>query len=353
MKFIHISDVHLGMNPDKGKPWEEERIKEIEETFDKVIELCKDEEVRLLLISGNLYDAPPTEEDLKALDEKLSALSGTRTIMIAGSSDYMAPGSPAESYKFNSKTVILPADRTTNAYLNGINTCITGVSYSKPIYEDSLIDGINPGRAGAVNILIANGGTKMHMPFDKKYVAKKGFDYVALGGETRPQHILKNRMAYPGSPEPLGPKETGKRGYIEGEIDENGKVTINWKPIAKRNYINITVDVNQEFTEAELTEGLFAKLRKLGYENIYTITLKGHINRDMKFNFKKIKDRFYINDIIDRTLSSRDEENIYIENENNLIGRFIKNVRESYDIDEEIRKKAVTYGIEALISSGE
>ena len=30
MRFIHVSDVHLGMVPDKGKPWSDIRAKEID-----------------------------------------------------------------------------------------------------------------------------------------------------------------------------------------------------------------------------------------------------------------------------------------------------------------------------------
>ena len=33
MKFIHMADVHLGVQPDKGKPWSEARQQEIKDTF--------------------------------------------------------------------------------------------------------------------------------------------------------------------------------------------------------------------------------------------------------------------------------------------------------------------------------
>jgi hypothetical protein len=39
---------------------------------------------------------------------------------------------------------------------------------------------------------------------------------------------------------------------------------------------------------------------------------------------------------------------IYRDNQHNLIGRFIDNINESYEQDEEVRSKAVRYGIEAL-----
>ena len=41
MRFIHVSDVHLGMIPDKGKPWSDVRAKEIEETFDRILDIAE------------------------------------------------------------------------------------------------------------------------------------------------------------------------------------------------------------------------------------------------------------------------------------------------------------------------
>ncbi|MBR1508739.1 MAG: DNA repair exonuclease [Eubacterium sp.] len=347
MKFVHISDVCLGAAPDADKEWGAKRTEEIEETFKSIIQVCLEEDVRLLLISGNLFAAPPTVEDLEKLDDMLSVLTSTRIVVVAGDKDYIEAGSPQETYKFKSKTVILPRERTTNAYLKGINTCVTGYSYGRPEYNDNLLEDISPGREGAINILLACGGTEDHMPFKSEIVARKGFDYIALGGSSKPVHILKNRMAYPGSPEPLSHLDTGRRGYIIGEI-EDGVTKIKWKPIAKRQYINMTVDISSEFSDQEIIEGLFKRMRKLGYDNIYTIFLKGIISRDMHLNFKQIKNRFNIYAIVDKTLSRHDENMIYRDNQHNLIGRFIDNINESYEQDEEVRSKAVRYGIEAL-----
>ena len=94
-------------------------------------------------------------------------------------------------------------------------------------------------------------------------------------------------------------------------------------------------------------------MRKLGYDNIYTIVLKGLISRDMHLNFKKIKDRFNVYAIIDKTLSRHDEYKIYSDNQHNLLGRFIDNVSESYEQDDDVRAKAIRYGIEALFTSGD
>ena len=78
MRFIHVSDVHLGMIPDKGKPWSDVRAKEIEETFDRILDIAEERKVDLLLIAGNLYHSAPKAADLAKLDARLAKLTNTR-----------------------------------------------------------------------------------------------------------------------------------------------------------------------------------------------------------------------------------------------------------------------------------
>ena len=127
MRFIHVSDVHLGMVPDKGKPWSDVRAKEIEETFDRILDVAEERKVDLLLIAGNLYHSAPKTADLAKLDARLAKLTNTRTVIIAGSSDYIESGSPSENYEFRSNTVLLPAGEFSNAYFEDINTCVQEV----------------------------------------------------------------------------------------------------------------------------------------------------------------------------------------------------------------------------------
>ena len=93
MKFIHIADVHLFATPDAEFEWGENRPKEIEETFEKVIDACNEKDIDLLLIAGNLFDRSPSVEDLIFVDEKLARLEKTRTVILSGSDDYIKPES--------------------------------------------------------------------------------------------------------------------------------------------------------------------------------------------------------------------------------------------------------------------
>ena len=59
MKFIHVSDVHLGIKPDVGKPWSEKRAQDIWDSFAEVIDAAVELKPDFLLISGDLFHAQP------------------------------------------------------------------------------------------------------------------------------------------------------------------------------------------------------------------------------------------------------------------------------------------------------
>ena len=65
MRFIHTADLHLGMLPDKDKPWGPARADAVRTSLLRLTEICAREDVDLLLIAGDLFHAPPTERELK------------------------------------------------------------------------------------------------------------------------------------------------------------------------------------------------------------------------------------------------------------------------------------------------
>jgi DNA repair exonuclease SbcCD nuclease subunit len=189
MKFIHIADVHLFATPDAEFEWGENRPKEIEETFEKVIDACNEKDIDLLLIAGNLFDRSPSVEDLIFVDEKLARLEKTRTVILSGSDDYIKPESESAAYKFRSRTVMLPADKTTNAYLRGINTCVTGYSYGKSEYREHILENIDPGREDAINILL-DGYQRPRFQIVKPVVCHQCLD--SLTGTRTFLHLIKD-----------------------------------------------------------------------------------------------------------------------------------------------------------------
>lgn len=351
MKFIHIADVHLGVKPDRGRRWSEERSEEIWDTFRNIVELCEAQKVDLLLIAGDLFHTPPTLQQIKNVDFQLKKLSMTKTVIIAGNHDYIEDNSSWDTYEFNSDTVVFPRDRGANVYFEDLNVCITGFSYGCAEYKERILEKLKPGREGAYNILLGHGGDATHMPFSKEKLAKSGFDYYALGHIHKPAHIIKNKMAFPGSLEPIDYTETGKRGYILGEVNELRNTRITWVPFNKRSYINMAVDLDTDCTNQMVSEIVETNINKLGKDNIYRILLRGNVESGLDLNLSAISRRYNINEIINNTQDDYDLKELYTVNENNLLGRFIKKMSDKNSAeDEAVRQKALRYGLDALMA---
>lgn len=354
MRFVHIADVHLGVKPDRGRVWSDERAAEIQESFYDIVNICERDKIELLLIAGDLFHEKPTVQQLKSLDYQLRKLTVTKTVIIAGNHDYIEKNSAWETYSFESDTVLLPRDRATNAYIEELNVCITGYSYGREQYTERILERLKPGREGAYNILLGHGGDAQHMPFSKEKLARLGFDYIALGHIHKPAHILKNKLAFSGSLEPIDYTETGRRGYILGEVAEDKTTLIKWIPHNVRSYVNMALELSPEYSNAEIADIVEQEIKEIGKENIYRILLKGTIANDLQINLSALVRRYNINEIIDRTQYDYDVDELLAGNENNLLGRFIKSLSDENSVeDEEIRSKALRYGIDALLLAGD
>lgn len=351
MKFIHMADVHLGVQPDKGKPWSEEREREIKETFVKVIDAAEDKKVDLLLIAGDLFHMPPSEGMLRDVDYILSKLTHTKTIIIAGNHDYMKPDSPLANYKFSSTTICLSADKISNVYMKDINTCVTGFSYNSKENEEDILNHIKPAKQGAINILLAHGGDAKHLPFNKKTMRETNFDYVALGHIHKPEVIKENRVIMCGSLEPIDYTDTGARGYIYGEVSD-GIVKTEFVPVAQRTYMNLLINIKPDHTPAMILDLVDRQIRNLGEQNIYRILVRGQNHNRDTFDFSGLVAKYNIYEVITEISEEYDLNKIYEENQGNLVGRFIGQLSDNYYGDE-ICKKAIHYGLDVLLKTGE
>ena len=99
-----------------------------------------------------------------------------------------------------------------------IGTCVYGLSYEQREITQPLYDAVRPQKRQPVEILLAHGGDEKHIPFRKNELVKQGYDYIALGHIHLPAELAKDQMYYAGSLEPTDKNDTGKHGYIKGEI---------------------------------------------------------------------------------------------------------------------------------------
>lgn len=365
MKFIHIADVHLGAVPDSNMPWAKERHDDIWKGFRNIIALCNEEKVDLLLIAGDLFHKQPLIRELKEVNYLFSTLETARIVIMAGNHDYIGARSNYPGFSWVDRVHMFLEDSLEGIDFPDINTTVYGFSYLTRDITEPRYDDIEPPYmdASRINILLAHGGDEKNVPINRKRVLGQEFDYIALGHIHKPE-IICNRMAYAGSLEPLDKNETGPRGYIIGEISngEERKTDIRFINSSHREYKSIIINVNQDMTQGALMDTVKSELHRHGSHHIYQIYIQGFRDENIHFDKEAIYALGHIIDVIEESHPDFDFDALYRENSDNIIGMFIKQIREGGNSagpesqgekirDREMINKALYYGIEALLGA--
>lgn len=349
MKFIHIADVHWGMNPDNDKPWGRERAQAVKDTFAEVIRQAKARDVDCLFIAGDLFHRQPLLRDLKEVNYLFSTIPGVRVVVIAGNHDRVRPSSALMSFTWCPNVTWIMDEDLTSVYFEDLNTEILGFSYHSAEITESRLNNVNAPETPRIHVLLAHGGDAAHLPLDKAQLPRAGFSYVALGHIHKPELAPDCSYAYPGSPEPLDKTETGRHGMIVGEISPSTcRVTsLEFVPLAQVQYIPLVVHVTPATTNGELADRVTEEVKRRGSSNIYRFRIRGMRDPDLTFDLQPLEHRLQIIEIVDESEPQYDFSRLFAEHPGDMIGFFIRAL-EKEDASQ-VEKKALYYGIDALL----
>lgn len=348
MRFIHMADIHLGAKPDKGYGWSREREKEIYTSFYAALEKARRERVDLVLISGDLFQTPPTHKQLQEINTQFAKLSPIKIVYIAGEHDFVEPDSASDLFSFSSNIIFLRDVKKQTHYIEEIDTWVYGISYDRGKITAPMYDELIPEGEEGIHILLAHGGDREHSPMDFEKLKWSGFDYVALGHRHTPQTLVEDLMTYSGSLEPLDPTEEGEHGYMYGEITEEKRI-VQFISHAKRKYISFTIKVSLEMTTEEISDKIEEEILNLGEENFYTIILEGNFEGKLDLSYFELDDRYRILSIVNQTKVYESLDLLYEQNKDNILGSLILE-RKKEDISQ-LEEDALEYAIEALLCS--
>ena len=325
MKFIHIADVHLGACPDAGRAYTKNRGKEIWNTFEKVLQVCEEEHVDLLLIAGDFFHRQPLLRELKEVDYLFSKLTHTKVVLIAGNHDYLKPDSYYRKYKWSSEVYFLLDDTLDHVEFPEIETCVYGLSYTSKEITEPLYDDAFPQKKQPIEILLAHGGDEKHIPVSKDRLMRLGYDYVAIGHIHRMKELERNRIVYAGSLEPTDKNDIGQHGYFIGEITRE-KAEVHFVPFASRLYIHAEIQINETMTKLEVKDRIAEEIANCGIENCYKIILTGFCDQEMELNMEDLDVYGNILEIQNLTRPAYDFEKLRRANAGNLLGNYIESL---------------------------
>ena len=174
MRFIHIADVHLGMQPDAGFPWSEERGEAIWESFRRIIRLAVREKTDFLLIAGDLFQRQPLLRELKEVNDLFASIPETIVVLIAGNHDYVKRESFYRGFDWADNVVMLLSPEPDCVEVPEKKTAVYGCSYDKKEILENRLDGVRPEGKMKYHLLLAHGGDARHMPWNPGRMAQAG-----------------------------------------------------------------------------------------------------------------------------------------------------------------------------------
>ena len=329
MRFLHISDIHL------GKLLFQQNLLEIQiDLLNQIIDYLVDNDIDVLIMAGDIYDrSVPSNEAIEALNDFLSSLilkHHKKVLMIAGNHDSATRLSFASGLLKQEGLYIeaFVQDEMKPVVIDGVNFYLLPFfkpSYIRYLYNDESIvtyqdafaaymkrQKINPDKT---NILITHqfiAGNKEVIKSESEAILSVGgseiidvslvkqFDYVALGHIHAPQQISRDTIRYSGSLMRYSFDEVKQKKSIVDVSIANKKVTyqlVELKP--KQDLIKITgyfdevmnYDNNHndfiavELLDTKIVPNAIDYLRKK-YENVLQITYPNLISQQITNNTK-------------------------------------------------------------------
>ncbi|MBW2995446.1 DNA repair exonuclease, partial [Candidatus Woesearchaeota archaeon] len=314
MKFAHLADCHIGS-------WREPKLRELNSrAFDKAINICINEKVDFILVSGDLFNTSiPSIEVLRetvVLFKKLKD-KGVPVYIIAGSHDFSPSGKTmldvleqADLLKNVAKAVEedgklklkFTTDKKTGAK-------ITGMIGKKGMLEKSYFEALDKKslenekgfKIFMFHTALDELKTKELEKMDSAPISllPKGFDYYAAGHvHVRMEKSLPGykNIIYPGPlfPNNFSELEKETSGFY---IYDNGKVE--FRPLNVINVHSIEFDCNDKVPE-QITSEILSKVNKEYLNTIVLIRLFGVLESgkpsdiDFKEIYNALKDAYFV-----------------------------------------------------------
>lgn len=359
VRFVHTADVHIGMSfaaASFGHALGLKRRAEIKETFFGILDECVEKRVDLLLIAGDLFEDDYMDmSELKDVQKMFANMADVHIVICAGNHDAIMNNGSSFNMVTWSQNVHIFGDSLSKYSITELNIDIYSFSWNKKEIRSMSFDHLLIEDPAKTNILMLHGDVyteSAYLPLDIYDLLGKGFDYIALGHVHKPD-VDHDGWAYPGSPEPLDFKETGKHGVIEGII-EGKQIIKRFNPVAKRSFEIKKITVHPEMSFEEIKGLALSEIHKGVDKNaLYRLIIEGIKDEDVIINKSIIKEiletQVYYCEVHDQTQSNYDLESIKRNNQDNLIGDFVKYMEERGLEDPQI-KDALYEGLNILLS---
>lgn len=364
VKIVHTADLHFDTPfnevDDKQRAINKEELKEV---FKNIINFCKEKQVDILLLAGDIFDnLTLNRETIYFLENVFNNIKETRVFISPGNHDPYNNNSFYKLIKWPENVYIFK-DKLEKVYIKELETNVWGAAFNEKYVRESLIRGFSQNNK-EINIMAIHGEISSssegneYNPITLKDIKESGMDYIALGHRHNFSGVLKEGntfYSYSGCPQGRGFDETGDKGIIYGYVSK-GAVELSFIKTCKRNYEEVYVDISNLFGYEEVIKKILDVIKEEDRKNnLYKIILKGEVSEKFHIEEKVLKSKlvrdFYFCKVVDKTSIALDikelskgysVKSIFVKN-------LLKKLQEAKtDEEKDIIKMALKIGVSSL-----
>ena len=276
MKFVHAADIHLDSPLQALALQDAAQIARMRratrETFERMIELCIEQQVAFVVLAGDLYDHDcPNMQIAVFLRNQLARLetNGIRVVIKKGNHDADNKITSALALPGNTRILSDKMPETIRFDDLPVRVAIHGQSFRPGPVKENLAASYPAPLKGYFNIGVLHtslAGSDDHDPYAPcrlDELTTRGYNYWALG------HIHKGGVlardpwvVYPGNLQGRHAKETGPKGCFLVEIEDDRIASAELVPLDVVRWHQAEVDLQGKTREPELIEGIRASLSR-------------------------------------------------------------------------------------------
>lgn len=356
MRFIHTGDWHIGKSiaPQRyGADFARRRRQELLETAQNIVRFANENQVDLILCAGDLFHSTHIRMDeLKSLNAILSGLKKARFVVVSGNHDPQIKDNNYERIHWCPQVTVAPAACSTLP-IPELDCCIHCYGWSEIEQPMAILDQWQPKKQAAYDILLLHGDAlttpTRYLPISPAWLRSLPMDYIALGHVHQPT-VLAEHIRYCGTPEPQDIAETGEHGFWLCDLSVEG-LSVQKIVTAQRKCIRKKMEITPKDASWQLRMAIRAMAQAEGSNNLYDIHLYGQHGVEQPLELENLRQELLSDGVLcqltDRTVPDYDLQRLQQENENNLLGGFIRSF-EGKALNE-VEKLALETGIEALL----
>ncbi len=308
IRFIHTSDIHLDTSfSGAGFPSRlgDRKREAIRGTLRRILEDARQHDVDLVLVAGDLFEhdrvTPDTIEFLKQQFENLAPIP---VFIAPGNHDPFVPDSPYCEEVWPKNVHIFREEEFRSVVLVEKGVRVTGFGFNRAQLQDRLFRKLPILPENAWNLVLAHGsdtggvpaGKAAHGPFTIDEIAGKNVLYCALGHYHQQRAVANSLDAtqvwYSGIPEGRAWDEEGTRGYLLGEIDDNGALTVVSQSANQYPFATITVDCDGYATREQIIDAiLLHKDAEYDARTILRVCLEGALDSRLDLSTAEMGER--------------------------------------------------------------